>query len=155
MGVAVGWAGLGVDTNENRVYCRLKGRFTPPDWASALIREGGREYMSRRTKISVAAAICAMALAGAAPVASAQSGAQQGYDESGVLGTINHEGGSGSSGPSDVNAVSSGPSGVNAVSSDSSSLPFTGLDVGILVALGGAVAGTGFVLRRTVRDPAQ
>jgi hypothetical protein len=96
-------------------------------------------------KASLVAAICAIGLASGLPTASAQTA--QGYDESGVLGDVGQPGGGGGS-PS--------PSGVNAVSSDSSgALPFTGLDMGILLALGGAAAGTGLVLRRATRRPTQ
>ena len=40
----------------------------------------------KKTKIWVVGAICSLALAGVAPVAGAQTAAQQGYDESGLLG---------------------------------------------------------------------
>jgi hypothetical protein len=96
--------------------------------------------MSRKTKIWVAGAICALAL-GVAPAAWAQSAAEQGYDESGVLGSVDQGGG--------------GPTSVNSASEGSGSLPFTGLDLGILIALGGTAAGAGYVIRRAARNPAQ
>ena len=55
------------------------------------------------------------------------------------------QGGGGS--PTTVNTVSGG--------SEGSSLPFTGLDLGILLALGGTAAGAGYVMRRAARNPAQ
>jgi hypothetical protein len=97
--------------------------------------------MTRKTKIWVAGALCTLALAGVAPVAGAQTASQQGYDESGLLGSVDQGGGS--------------PDSVSAVSDEGGSLPFTGLDLGILLALGGTAAGAGFVLRRAVRNPAQ
>jgi hypothetical protein len=97
-----------------------------------------------KKKISIAAALAVMALSVGAPVAGAQTAAQSGYDESGVLGSVDTPGGEG---PSAVQAVSNNGGG-------DSSLPFTGLDVGILLVLGGAAAGTGFALRRVARQPA-
>jgi len=96
-----------------------------------------------KTKNRVAGAMCALALAGAAPAAAnAQTAAQEGYDESGLLGSVDQGGG----GP---------PETVSANSGGGSSLPFTGLDVGILLALGGTAAGAGFAMRRALRNPAQ
>jgi hypothetical protein len=96
--------------------------------------------MSRKTKIWVAGAICSLAL-GVAPAAWAQSASETGYDESGVLGSVDQGGG--------------GPTAVNSASESGGSLPFTGLDLGILVALGGTAAGAGYVIRRAARNPAQ
>ena len=96
--------------------------------------------MKKKTKIWVVGAICSLALAGVAPVAGAQTAAQQGYDESGLLGSVDQ---------------GNGPSTVSAVSNEGGSLPFTGLDIGILLALGGTAAGAGFVMRRAARNPAE
>lgn len=97
-----------------------------------------------KSKIRVVGAICALALAGVAPAAAnAQTAAQEGYDESGLLGSVD-QGGGGT--PEAVNATNSGGTG---------SLPFTGLDVAILLALGGTAAGAGYAMRRTLRNPAQ
>jgi hypothetical protein len=96
--------------------------------------------MTRKTKIWVAGALCSLAFAAVAPVAGAQTASQLGYDESGLLGSVDQGG---------------GPNSVSAVSDEGGSLPFTGLDIGILLALGGTAAGAGFVLRRAVRNPAQ
>jgi hypothetical protein len=96
-------------------------------------------------KIRVAGAVCALALAGVAPTAaSAQTASADGYDESGLLGSVDQGGGGGT--PQTVSATNSGGGG---------SLPFTGLDVGILLALGGTAAGAGYAMRRTLRSPAQ
>jgi hypothetical protein len=100
--------------------------------------------MKRKSKISLAGAICALAMAVGAPVAGAQSASEQGYDESGLLGSVEQEGG----GPGAAVVSDEGGGGGGA-------LPFTGLDVGILLALGGAAAGTGYALRRVVRQPAR
>ena len=109
--------------------------------------------MTRKSKASIVGAICVAAIAVGAPVAAAQSA--QGYDESGLLGSVEQEGGGGGGAPG------GGGPGVTPVSAESGggggggALPFTGLDVGILLALGGAAAGTGYALRRVVRHPAQ
>jgi hypothetical protein len=96
-----------------------------------------------KTKIRAVGAICALALAGVAPAAaSAQTASQDGYDESGLLGSVDQGGGG-------------APQTVSANSGNGSSLPFTGLDVGILLALGGTAAGAGYAMRRTLRQPAQ
>jgi hypothetical protein len=88
--------------------------------------------------------LCALALAGVAPGAAvAQTASQDGYDESGLLGSVDTPGGGT---PQTVSANSE---------SGSSSLPFTGLDVGILLALGGTAAGAGYAMRRVLRQPAQ
>jgi hypothetical protein len=100
--------------------------------------------MTRKTKTWITGAICALAVAGVAPAAWGQTASQQGYDESGVLAGVD-QGGGGSS-PASVNTVSGG--------SEGSSLPFTGLDIGIMLALGGTAAGAGFVMRRAARNPA-
>jgi hypothetical protein len=97
---------------------------------------------SRKSKIWVAGAICSLALAGVAPAAVAQTASEQGYDESGLLGSVDQGGG----GP---------PESVEATGNTGGSLPFTGLDLGILVALGGTAAGAGYVIRRAARNPAQ
>jgi hypothetical protein len=99
--------------------------------------------MNRKSKAWITGAICALGIAGVAPAAQGQTASQQGYDESGVLAGVD-QGGGGS--PNTVNAVSGGGEG--------SSLPFTGLDLGILLALGGTAAGAGYVMRRAARNPA-
>jgi hypothetical protein len=97
--------------------------------------------MTIKTKTRLAGAICALAVAGLAPAAQAQTAAQEGYDESGLLGSVDQGG--------------SGPTQSVSGSTQGGSLPFTGLDLGILVALGGTAAGAGYMMRRTLRNPAQ
>jgi hypothetical protein len=99
--------------------------------------------MNRKTKTWVTGAICALAVAGVAPAAWGQTASQQGYDESDLLAGVDQGGG----GPNSVNTVSGG--------SEGGSLPFTGLDLGILLALGGTAAGAGYAMRRAARNPAQ
>ena len=99
--------------------------------------------MSRKSQAWITGAICALGIAGVAPAAWGQTASQQGYDESGVLAGVDQGGGGGPA----VNTVSGG--------SEGSSLPFTGLDLGILLALGGTAAGAGYVMRRAARNPAQ
>jgi hypothetical protein len=96
--------------------------------------------MSRKTKSWVAGATCALALAGVTPAAWAQTASSQGYDESGVLAGVDQGGGGGP---------------VNTAGGGGGSLPFTGLDIGILLALGGTAAGAGYAMRRAARNPAQ
>jgi hypothetical protein len=95
----------------------------------------------RKNKVYSALAIMAMVLSIGVPVAGAQSAAQQGYDETGILGSVDETGGN-------------GPGSVQSVSNEGDSLPFTGMDVGILLVLGAAAVGTGFAVRRVVRKPA-
>ena len=115
----------------------------------------------------------------AAPVASAQTPAKSGYDETGVLpqlpagndvvpppqgGVLDvvEQGNAGDKLPSgrapSVNAVPSPGSGnaaapvrreLGAPTVKAGTLPFTGLDVGIVALLGMLLVGTGFALRRT------
>ena len=52
------------------------------------------------------------------------------------------------------NSISSAidaPTATTTTTTGTGSLPFTGLDVGLLVAGGGSLAGLGFVIRRTAR----
>ena len=125
--------------------------------------------MKRKQNITTALALCATALAVAAPVASAGSAAKEGYDESTVLGNVEETTGGGPTTPTSNPSPEGAPSpaaaqapaasapapAVQSVSpeSDESSLPFTGADLGILLALGVLLAGTGLVLRRVVHRP--
>jgi hypothetical protein len=88
-------------------------------------------------------AVVAIALAVAAP-AYAQNAVSDAYagKGGGIVGTV--EGGNGptASTPQQVQAVNS---------SDSGSLPFTGLDIGLLALGGVALVGVGVVLRRVAR----
>ena len=96
--------------------------------------------MTRKTKTWAACAASALALAGVAPSAWAQGPSAQGYDESGVLAGVDQGGGGGT-----TPVTTSGGEG--------GSLPFTGLDLGILLALGGTAAGAGYAMRRAARNP--
>lgn len=71
----------------------------------------------------------------------------RGYDESlGVIGEIQSEE------PTPPQAAGQQPSTPAAPAQQSEgSLPFTGLDLGIVALMGGALLGTGLVLRRTTR----
>jgi hypothetical protein len=96
--------------------------------------------MTRKTKTWAACAACALALAGVAPAAWGQTASKQGYDESGVLAGVDQGGGS-------------GPNSVTTAGGEGGSLPFTGLDLGIMLALGGTAAGAGYAMRRAARNP--
>ena len=89
--------------------------------------------MNRKSKIWVAGAICSLALAGLAPAAGAQTAAQEGYDESGFLGSVDQ---------------GNGPNSVNATSDEGGSLPFTGLDIALVIGAGGVLLLLGFGIRR-------
>lgn len=120
--------------------------------------------MKRKQNITTALALCAATVAVAAPAASAQTAAKQGYDESTVLGNVDETTGGGPTAPEAQPAPASAPSPASAsapapavqsvsAESDESSLPFTGADLGILLLLGALLGGTGLVLRRVVRRP--
>jgi hypothetical protein len=94
--------------------------------------------MTRKTKTWAACAASALALAGVAPAAQGATPSEQGYDESGVLAGVDQ----GGSGPNSVSTSGGG-----------GSLPFTGLDLGILLALGGTAVGAGYAMRRAARNP--
>jgi hypothetical protein len=89
--------------------------------------------------------IAAFVLGGIATTASAQSPTRDAYG--GALGEQVGGGGSGpSGGAGDATLVSQGQAG--------SSLPFTGLDLGLVVLIGAGLVGLGFGLRRaTHRTP--
>ena len=99
--------------------------------------------MSKTTKIRLLAATCVAALALSAPGVAVAAPAGQGYDESNLLAGLDESPASNESAPrqgSNSNA-----------NSESDRLPFTGFDVAILAALGAALAGTGFAVRRVAR----
>jgi hypothetical protein len=81
-----------------------------------------------------------LAMAFSAPAAQAQTVAGRAYDESGgVIGSMDGR----ASAPA-VRATTGGGDG---------SLPFSGLDVGLLALMGAGLVGTGAVIRRGVRTP--
>ena len=112
--------------------------------------------------------ICVLAVAFAAPAASAQAPTLEGYDETGQdgesLGAI--EGlppsdGSGGTSPgtegsdpgTEEGATEEGTTEEGATEEAATeSLPFTGLDVGIVALLGAALLGTGIAVRRVSRS---
>ena len=98
--------------------------------------------LKRKLGFVSAAAVClVLALA---PLARAQSPTLQGYGEDrGLVQQIQH---------ASTNSHSPQPQAVKASSSSGDKLPFTGLDLAIVVALGGVLAGTGLVLRRSARN---
>jgi hypothetical protein len=103
-------------------------------------------------------AVVAVALAAASP-AFAQSATRDAYGSSGtgVLGAVSNGGGSnggGSGGGVSPSTASSTPVATPqqvVAASSGSSLPFTGLDVGLLVAGGIVLVGVGIGLRRFAR----
>jgi hypothetical protein len=93
------------------------------------------------------AMLTTMLVAMAASPAVAQQSSVRGYDETlGVIGQIENNDGTPSS-PSDPAPVAAAPQ-----VADSGSLPFTGLDLGVVLAAGLLLLGSGFVLRRTTRQ---
>lgn len=123
--------------------------------------------MVRSSLLAIVAAI-AFSMFGGSALANGPT--QQGYDETGVVGQISGPGG-GSPGTSVLGAHATGggssPSGTAGQSaavtparplsaaSGGPTLPFTGLDLGIVVMLGGALVGVGMVMRRASRQPDQ
>lgn len=123
-------------------------------------------------KILAMSVICVLAVAFAAPAASAQEPTREAYDETGQdgesLGAI--EGlqpteGSGGTSPgteasnpgtegSDPGTEGSSPGTEGDATEEAAteSLPFTGLDVGIVALLGAALLGTGIAVRRVSRS---
>lgn len=92
-------------------------------------------------RLALVMAVVAVALAAAVP-AYGQSSVTDTYSghSGGVLGAVNNNGGGGGNGPTaQVRATSGG------------SLPFTGLDIGLLAIGGGALVGVGIGLRRLAR----
>lgn len=87
--------------------------------------------------------VCAIGIAVVASSATAQTASQQGYDESALLGQVGGpDAGQGATEPVSVSSPSSSSNG---------SLPFTGLDLAILVLMGGVLVVTGVALRRAGR----
>lgn len=117
--------------------------------------------MIRTNKIALMLALCALALVAAVPTAMA-SPAQQGYDETTVLGNVDNGGPAPEAdtapaavAPTSTPVAETAPVAVESTSaptSSESSLPFTGADLGILVLMGVLLGGTGLVLRRVVRQ---
>jgi hypothetical protein len=91
-------------------------------------------------RLALFMAIVAVALAAAVP-AYGQSSVTDTYSghSGGVLGAVNNNSGGGGNAPTQVRATSGG------------SLPFTGLDIGLLALGGGALVGVGVGLRRLAR----
>jgi hypothetical protein len=95
-----------------------------------------------RPRIVVAGVLVAMALA--APAANAQNPVVQGYGEDhGVVQQVQH-----ASTKAPPSAAVRPAAANNSGGSSGASLPFTGLDIAIVLALGAVLAGTGVVLRR-------
>src|SRR3954468_6164936 len=96
--------------------------------------------MNRRFAVISMFVMCA--LVALAPFARAQSPTLQGYGEDrGLVQQVQHA--SNSPAPPRPQVAKSSSSGAK--------LPFTGLDLAIVVGLGAVLAGTGFVLRRSVQ----
>jgi hypothetical protein len=94
--------------------------------------------LKRKTSLWSILAVCALLTL--APLARAQSPTLQGYGEDrGLVQQVQHA--SSSQTPPRPQVAKASSSGAK--------LPFTGLDIAIVVALGGVLAGTGLVLRRT------
>jgi hypothetical protein len=86
-----------------------------------------------------------------APSAQAQGPTERGYDESGgVIGSLDNETATTPSGGGGPGGTGNTPSG-DVREAPANSLPFTGLDVGLVVLMGAALVGTGFVIRRGAR----
>ena len=104
-------------------------------------------------RAAATALITALLLAFGAPAALAASPSAKGYDETlGVIGEIETQ--------QPTDDTSTTPTGTTPTPAptpeptpvqESGNLPFTGLDVGIVVLMGIALVGTGFVLRRSTR----
>jgi hypothetical protein len=101
------------------------------------------EVVKLKRKLGIWSTFVVLVLIAAAPVARAQSPTLQGYGEDrGIVQQVQH-----ASTPSHP----APPQPAKASTSSGAKLPFTGLDLAIVVALGGVLAGTGLVLRRSAR----
>jgi hypothetical protein len=89
--------------------------------------------------VSVGAVVCA-ALLFAAPTASAQSAAQQGYSQ--PAGSVEQH----------LEGAQHRPIAKPAATSSSGGLPFTGLDLGLVAGAGGVLLAMGFAIRRLSRS---
>lgn len=96
-------------------------------------------------RLALVMAVVALALVAAGP-AYAQSATSDAYagKGGGIVGTVNSGGGNGPSAPAPQQVTAANSSG-------SGSLPFTGLDVGLLALGGVALVGVGIGLRRFAR----
>lgn len=85
-------------------------------------------------KRNIVAAVASLSLVAAAPAGAAVTPTCSGYhpDCSSI-----------------VSSSTSSPTTAHTTTTGTGSLPFTGLDVGLLLAGGGSLAGLGFVIRRT------
>jgi hypothetical protein len=101
----------------------------------------------RLSKKVLAGTISAALLLGA-PSAFAQSSAQQGYSKPGGIVQTQIENGGGGNQPGDVVST---PESVTQTKS-SGKLPFTGLDLVLVVAAGGLLLGLGLGMRRLTRS---
>ena len=81
----------------------------------------------------------------AAPSAMAASASQTGYDEASPLGQVQDIAGAGAEGPGTASTQDAADV---QNTQEASTLPFTGLDLGIVLALGAVLAGAGFLMRR-------
>lgn len=117
-----------------------------------------------KVRLYSSALVAALTLA-LAPSALAQSPAKSGYDETGVIETLPEtesgrdivppvgdvlpaESGGGDVAPAASRRETGGQGGASAPATSAGSLPFTGLDVGLIALMGVALLATGAVLRR-------
>jgi hypothetical protein len=101
---------------------------------------------------------CMLVVMSLGPVAMAQDSVREGYDESGVLGEIDEGTGpadrAGEAPGEDSGTLGTENAAVAADAAGEDSLPFTGLDVAILLVMGGALVATGVAVRRGIRSTA-
>lgn len=103
----------------------------------------------------IATTVATIAVLSVPAAAQAQTSSQRGYDETlGVIGQVDTP----TTPPAHQTAPSQSDTAPAAdvtpaqpVANEAGNLPFTGLDVGIVVLMGAVLLGTGLVLRRTAR----
>ena len=133
----------------NRGYGRVPGEEAYGKEATPMV---GRPLMRIR-KIAAGCVVCG-AMLFAAPSAFAVSAAQSGY--SFPAGSVQQQLGQTSNSTPPPEGAESSSSGTEAAATTheaSSKLPFTGLDIGLVVGAGGVLLAMGFGIRRLSRSP--
>jgi len=103
-------------------------------------------------RIAILASVIGVVLAFTAPAyGQSATGDAYGHSGGGVLGAVNDGGGNNGSGGGVAGSGDAAPTQVVQAASSEGSLPFTGLDLGLLAVGGLVLVGVGVTLRRVAR----